>query len=326
MGLSHFGKASYAPAPARVSMPPMPPFDRRWLPLNALRAFEAVASRLSFTAGAHALRVSQSALSRHVIGLEELLGRRLLERRPHGLTLTEAGAALLPAVAQSFDRIEDVLNGIVRDASPAPRTLRVHMPPSFLQQLGLPIVQDFRREFPEILVDVSTSYGTGLPARDLDVAVVYDRPQVSDTVRDLLWMVRVTPVCAPEVATRAAGHDLAAFLRANELLHVKLEGQPRAAMWEDFARQCGLDLDAGRGVAFDTLVVAVQFAMSGTGVALADVDMFAREIGEGRLAAPFPAVLEDGYGYYLTLHPESLADPAVATFRSWMIARFGGGR
>ena len=328
MGLSHFGKAPYAPAPARVSMLPMSSFDRRWLPLNALRAFEAVASRLSFTAGAHALRVSQSALSRHVIGLEELLGRRLLERRPHGLTLTVAGAALLPAVAQSFDRIEDVLNGIVRDAAPAPRTLRVHMPPSFLQQLGLPIVQDFRREFPEILVDVSTSYGTGLPARDLDVAVVYDRPQVSDAVRDLLWMVRVTPVCAPALAAKSAsaGQDLAAFLRTNELLHVKLNDQPRGALWADFARQCGLNLDTGRGVAFDTAVIAVQCAMSGTGVALADVDMFAREIREGRLAAPFPAALEDGYGYYLTLHPESLADPAVATFRSWMIGRFAGGR
>ena len=304
----------------------MPPLDRRWLPLNALRAFEAVASRLSFTAGANALHVTQSALSRHVIGLEELLGRRLFERRPHGLVLTEAGAALLPAVTQSFDRIEAVLNGIVRDSGVKPRTLRVHMPPSFLQQLGLPIVQEFRREFPDILVDVSSSYGTGLSARDLDVAVVYDRPQVTDSVRDLLWMVRVTPVCSPAVAARAEGVDLASFLHQAELLHVKLGGQPRAALWEDFARRFGLDLDTGRGVSFDTLVVAVQWAMSGSGVVLADMDMFSREIADGRLAAPFPAVLADGYGYYLTSHPESLGDPAVSLFRSWIIARFGHGR
>ena len=51
--------------------------NRRWLPLNALRAFEAVGQRLSFTAGANALSVSQSAVSRHVIGLEELLGKPL---------------------------------------------------------------------------------------------------------------------------------------------------------------------------------------------------------------------------------------------------------
>ncbi|MGH7212244.1 MAG: hypothetical protein ACREF1_12385, partial [Acetobacteraceae bacterium] len=53
-------------------------------------------------------------------------------------------------------------------------------------------------------------------------------------------------------------------------------------------------------------------------------DMFAAEIAAGRLLAPFPdAVLGDQYGYYLTFHPEDLADPAVALLRSWMIRRFG---
>ncbi len=57
---------------------------RVWLPLNALRAFEAVGQRLSFTGAASALHISQSALSRHVGRLEEYLGCRLLERRPQG--------------------------------------------------------------------------------------------------------------------------------------------------------------------------------------------------------------------------------------------------
>ncbi len=41
--------------------------NRRWLPLNALRAFDAVGQRMSFTAGGQDLDVSQSAVSRHVI-------------------------------------------------------------------------------------------------------------------------------------------------------------------------------------------------------------------------------------------------------------------
>ena len=54
--------------------------DRRWLPLNALRAFEGVAKHGSFTAAANALLISQSALSRHVIALERLTGVQLFER------------------------------------------------------------------------------------------------------------------------------------------------------------------------------------------------------------------------------------------------------
>ena len=297
--------------------------NRRWLPLNALRAFDAVGHHLSFTAGANALHVSQSALSRHVISLEDLLGKQLLERRPHRLALTEAGEALLPVVQKSFDRLEQVLNTI-REGSRTSRTLRIHMPPSLLNHLALPMLRDFRAEFPDILIDVSSSHVTGLPAHDLDVAVVYDRPHVDDKVTDLLWMVRVTPVCSPELARRHAGKSLGRFLSDNELLHVKLEGEPRGLLWTTFAQQCGLSLDADRGLSFDTAISAVQFARSGAGVALADLDMFAAELASGELAAPFDTAFEDGYGYYLKFHPEDLADPVIATFRSWIIARFSG--
>src|SRR5258708_17345397 len=109
--------------------------DRRWLPLNALRAFEGVAKHLSFTAAANALLISQSALSRHVIALEKLIGAQLFERRPHALVLTKAGQLLLPAVMKSFDRLEYPLDDIRNDHAPIIRTLRVQMPPTFAVRL-----------------------------------------------------------------------------------------------------------------------------------------------------------------------------------------------
>ena len=114
-------------------------FDRHWLPLNALRAFEGVAKHSSFTAAANALLISQSALSRHVIALEKLIGTQLFERRPHTLVLTKAGQHLLPAVMKSFDRLEYALDDIRNDGSTTLRTLRVQMPPSFAVHLAVPI-------------------------------------------------------------------------------------------------------------------------------------------------------------------------------------------
>lgn len=295
--------------------------NRQWLPLNALRAFDAVGQHLSFTAGAQALHVSQSALSRHVISLEDLLGRQLLDRKPHRLTLTEAGAALLPVVRKSFDRLEQALNA-ARSGETGGRTLRVHMPPSLLQQMALPMLRDFRREYPDVLLDVSSSHVTGLPDQDLDVAIVYDRPSIDDRVTDLLWMVRVSPVCAPELAASATAQTLGQFLAANELLHVKLDSEPRSLLWGLFTRQLGLEIDTDHGLAFDTAISAVQYAMSGGGVALADIDMFAPELADGRLVAPFAPVMEDGYGYYLKFHAEDLGDPAIALFRTWVLKRF----
>jgi len=115
--------------------------DRRWLPLNALRAFEGVAKHGSFTAAAHALLISQSALSRHVISLERLIGVQLFERRPHALTLTKAGEHLLPAVAKSFDRLEYAIDDIRNEGVPAQRTLRVRMPAAPIQVDGCPFAE-----------------------------------------------------------------------------------------------------------------------------------------------------------------------------------------
>src|ERR1700678_2539755 len=214
--------------------------DRRWLPLNALRAFEGVAKHLSFTAAANALLISQSALSRHVIALEKLIGTQLFERKPHALVLTKAGQHLLPAVMKSFDRLEYALDDIRNDGTAALRTLRVQMPPSFAVHLAVPILRDFRRAAPDVEIDLVSYHGVGPPLSDVDVAVVYSKPTVTDLVTDLLWPVRLSVLCHPDVAARHADKDLAQFIAANEVVHVRIADLPRHHMWTQFARQFGI--------------------------------------------------------------------------------------
>jgi len=191
--------------------------NRRWLPLNALRAFDAVAQRLSFTAGAQALSVSQSAVSRHIISLEELIGHKLFDRSGTQLCLTPAGEALLPEVAKAFDRIEQAMQAVCT-TTPTRRAIRIHVPPSLLHQIVLPMLKDFYTEQPDIRIDVSSAHVTGLPATETDMAIVYDRPHIDDRVTDLLWMTRVAPVCSPASAQSAIGKTLETFLNENQLL------------------------------------------------------------------------------------------------------------
>lgn len=256
-----------------------------------------------------------------MIGLEELLGKPLFDREANGLSLTGAGAELLPVVTKSLDRIEQTMNAI-RDDKMAKRALRIHVPPSMLQQQLLPLLRDFRGEHPDFRLDVSSAHVTGLPSTNIDMAIVYDRPNVDDLVTDLLWMVRVAPLCSPETAKAAQGLSLPQFLSQQELLHMKLEDQPRDLLWASYARQCGLEIETGEGLAFDTAIAAAQYAMAADGVILGDIDMFAHEIAEERLVMPYDAVIEEGYGYYLKLHADDLSDPAISIFRSWLIGRF----
>jgi DNA-binding transcriptional LysR family regulator len=300
--------------------------DRRWLPLNALRAFEGVAKHGSFTAAANALLISQSALSRHVIALERLTGVALFERRPHALTLTKAGQHLLPAVVKSFDRLEYALDDIRNDGAPMQRTLRVQMPPSFAVQLAVPILRDFRRASSEVDIDLVSPYGVGPPLGDVDIAVVYSRPTVTDLVTDLLWPVRLSVLCHPNIAAAHRGKELAEFIAANEIVHVRLADLPRHHLWTQFARQVGIEpVRMERGLVVDTAVLAAQYALGGQGIALVDTNLFGEELRAGHLVRPFDVTLDDGYGYYLITHPEGLADTAIALFRSWLIERFGSG-
>jgi len=298
--------------------------DRRWLPLNALRAFEAVAKHGSFTGAANALLISQSALSRHVISLEKLIGVQLFDRRPHALVLTPAGQHLLPVVSKSLDRLEYALDEIRHAGAPTLRTLRVQMPPSFAVHLAVPILRDFRRANSEVEIDLVSPYGVGPPPNDVDVAVVYSQPTVTDMVSDLLWPVRLGILCHPDVAARHAGKDLASFLRDNELIHVRIADLPRHHVWAQIMKKANLGpFNFDRGLVFDTSMLAVQYALSGEGIALVDLHMFRDDVAAGRLVQPFDLTLDDGYGYYLVTPPEALSDTAIALFRSWLIEQFG---
>ena len=298
--------------------------DRRWLPLNALRAFEAVAKHGSFTGAANALLISQSALSRHVISLEKLIGVQLFERRPQALVLTAAGQHLLPVITKSLDRLEYSLDEIRNAGAPTLRTLRVQMPPSFAVHLAVPILRDFRRANREVEIDLVSPYGVGPPPNDVDVAVVYSKPTVTDMISDLLWPVRLGILCHPDLAARHAGKDLASFIRDNELIHVRIADLPRHHMWAQLVKQANLGpVGFERGLVFDTALLAVQYALSGEGLALVDLNLFREDIASGRLVRPFDVTLDEGYGYYLITQPEALSDTAIALFRSWLIEHFG---
>jgi DNA-binding transcriptional LysR family regulator len=299
-----------------------PVIGRRWLPLNALRAFEAVAKHGSFTAAANALQVSQSALSRHVMAVETLIGVQLFDRRPHALTLTKAGEHLLPAVIRSLDGLELALNNVRRQDTPTLRTLRVQMPPSFATHVAVPILRDFRRASAEIEIDVVSPYGVGPPLADVDVAVVYSKPMVTDLVTDLLWPVHLSVLCHPQLLSQHGAADLATFISANEIIHVRLNDLPRHHLWTQFVRHLGLSaLNVERGLVFDTAMLAVEYALGGDGIALVDINLFNEHVRTERLVRPFDVVFDEGYGYYLLTQPEALSDPAIASFRSWLIER-----
>ncbi len=202
--------------------------------------------------------------------------------------------------------------------------LRVAMPPTFAAQLAIPILRDFRAEHPALSIEIASRSALDGEA-EAGLSVVYSEPTVTDAINDLLWMERLTVLCAP-AALAGGPADLPSLVARQDPLHVRLGGRAHGHMWDLMARAAGRpDLAVDRGLVFDTAQLAVQYALSGDGLALADPMLFRDDIAAGRLVAPFDVRLASGYGYYLVTAPEDL-DEAVVLFRSWLIRRFAARR
>ena len=71
-----------------------------------LRVLREIAQAGSFSAAAHTLGYTQSAVSRQVAALETVAGRRLFDRGRQGAALTPAGARLLARAVQVLDELD----------------------------------------------------------------------------------------------------------------------------------------------------------------------------------------------------------------------------
>jgi LysR family glycine cleavage system transcriptional activator len=298
---------------------------RPLLPLSGFRTFESAARHLSFARAAEELRVTPAAVSHQVRTLEDYLGVKLFTRAAKRLSLTEAGAALLPDLRVAFDRMEEAYDRL----KPAPQcpSLTVTMPPTFASKWFVPRLDSFRAAHPdiELRLDVNDRI-VSFDEAGVDVAVRYGLGGYDDLVADKLCDEQVFPVCAPRVAARLSGP---ADLAQAELLHVdgNLRIDPAFPTWATWLAAAGVTgVDADRGLRFTLSTPAIGAAIDGQGVLLARSLVVAEDLAAGRLVRPFALELPVAPAYYLVYPKPALRRPNVARLRDWIIAEFARAR
>ncbi|MDQ7905206.1 LysR family transcriptional regulator [Phytohabitans sp. ZYX-F-186] len=116
--------------------------------LRTLRYFVAIADHGGVTPASAAVRVAQPALSRQLRGLERELGTALFERGRGRLTLTAAGAALLPLARDLLYRAEGLRAEAHGLASGRLRHLRIAAPPTTITDVVAPFIAESRPDDP----------------------------------------------------------------------------------------------------------------------------------------------------------------------------------
>lgn len=143
--------------------------------INQLEVLVAVAQEKSFSRAAEILNRTQPAVSQAIRRLEQEIGEKLFDRSSKDGTLTSAGNVLLEYAKQMLNLRRTAQSAIkeLRDLHQGKVTLSANEHTVFFL---LPIIQEFRRRYPQIKVEVSRGVASRIPtevmAREIELGII----------------------------------------------------------------------------------------------------------------------------------------------------------
>ncbi len=305
---------------------------RRHIPsTQALACFEAAARHESYTRAAQELALTQSAVSRQILALEDQLGVQLFRRTRHGVTLTEAGRHYGKQVARWLQGLErDTLDVMAHQGHGG--SLSLAAVPTFATRWLIPRLPLLAREHPDIVVHIETrtrpflfsdtSFDAALYAGTADQVANWPGVQVR-----MLMQEDVVPVCSPRLleqsAPRARGRAHQPVAPETIARMPLLQQSTRPYGWQQWFHAMQVDtaraLDGPRYELFSMLAVA---AAMGLGVALIPPLLIEAEMERGDLVIACARPLRGERAYYLVT-PAQPATPMLTSFGDWLVRMAG---
>lgn len=301
----------------------------RPLSLDNLRAFDAVSRRLSFSAAADDLFLTQSAISRQIKALETELGATLFHRGTRKVELTAAGSQLLQTVAPALERIDHTVRQL-RTAG-GRRRVNVSTFASFTTLWLMPRLAGFQQQHPDIDIRISANDTLlELDEPEVDVLLRYDTPSRAPAGAERLFGEVVSPVASPWLVSTGPGLSRPADLAGHALFE---EDSQRASAWllswRRWLQVQGLaTLEPKRWVYLNYTHQQVQGALAGQGIALARLPLIQEPLARGELVEPFgPAGrIANEACYWMVPMPGARLRPELRAFIDWVRQEAGATR
>lgn len=189
--------------------------------LRQLRYFVAAAETGQFSMAATRAHVSQSAITNAVLLLEESLGVKLFDRKPHGVGLTAEGHGFYQRARHILDSLDDALREPRFQTHHLQGSIRIGASYTMLGYFLPPLLARFRTHYPNVEIDLRDmnrpEIEAAIDAGDLEVGVVIlsniaERERFGHHVllrsRRQLWTSAAHPLLQKD---NAALEDIAAY-------------------------------------------------------------------------------------------------------------------
>lgn len=137
-----------------------------------MRVYVSVGEEGGFAAAARKLDISPAAVTRAVVGLEEMLGVKLLLRTTRNVRFTEAGQQYFDdsrAILASIAEATETVSGLNKEPQ---GTLSITAPVLFGRMYVMPCISDYMRRYPKVKVIAHfVDRVTSLVEENIDVAI-----------------------------------------------------------------------------------------------------------------------------------------------------------
>ena len=189
---------------------------RRW---HAYEAFVAVVDSGSFTAASNRLKISKSAVSRLISGLEDRLGSQLLFRTTRNLAATDLGREVYRNCVEAFAELEAIdQNAMNHDEKPRGR-LRITASDTFGEHFVASFLAEMIALYPELEIDLLiTDRTVDIVAEGYDLAIRYS--DIVDSTLRIQKLFDLPHICAaaPDYIERMGLPKTPAELKAHNCL------------------------------------------------------------------------------------------------------------
>ena len=284
-------------------------------PLNAIRAFDAAARHLNFSRAAEELGVTQGAISKQVIALEDHIGARLFERRPGGLSLTQEGYALRQSIAPAFVMLGEAFARFHR-RSPRSNVCRISTLASFASKFLVPRLTKFEEEFPNIKLEILTSDRiVDLSREEVDFSIRYGPGHKDGAVNRQLAKGVLLPVCAPGFFDGDCEKDLQRFLSSVRRIQMFSNNE-----WRKWAEVSGASLDEAKPpFIVEDFIVAIETVLARQGTALMPEILVRDYLRDGRMELFSPVSLDWNQTHYIAHMAGAEKRVGVSDVIEWLV-------
>ncbi|USO00987.1 MAG: LysR family transcriptional regulator [Alphaproteobacteria bacterium] len=288
---------------------------------DKLKTFYHVTRSNSFTKAAELINLTQSAVSRQIITLEEQAGVSLFVRTKRGLVLTKEGEILFGCVQRMYNQAERARSTIHQSNEPKGQ-LRVAITTGFFTGYFAPLLDGFLKQYPDIHLSIESRNNSpdwNILEFDLSISpLVQDRYNL---VHHHLLANEVTLYASPEYLQKKGTPRTIQELDGHSLISFGIEGNhPFHKMnWHLYA---GLREGDKRQPYFEANNPEIRVMMARQHHGIATISEEHPDLHNGTLVRVLPDVQMPIVQTYMMYPLHMQTSACVRVFRDYFIGKF----